>query len=235
MIWNELMESGIYLVCAYVLFWIGKLVYDITTPSYSMREELTEKDNTALAVAVTGYYFGLVLAIGSVLSGPSHGLETDLIDVLIYGPLAIVLMNLSRIVNDRLILYRFSTRDEIVRDQNVGTGVVVCASYIATGLVIYGAVAGVLGNVMTAVAFWALGQVALILAGLVYGWITPYNVHEEIERDNVAAGVGFAGALVGIGILVMHASAGDFISWAINLQEFAFEVVIGLVLLPIAR
>ena len=235
MTWNDLLATGITLVCSYILFWIGKLVYDLTTPSYKVREELVEKDNTALAVALVGYYFGLILAIGGVMSGPSHGLVIDLIDIMIYGPLSIVLMNLSRIVNDRLILHGFPIRDEIIRDHNVGTGVVVCASYVATGMVIYGAVSGVLGSVVTSAVFWICGQAALVLAGLVYNWITPYDVHAEIERDNVAAGIGFAGALVGIGIVVLHASAGDFISWAINLQEFAAEVALGLVLLPIAR
>ncbi len=235
MMWDSLLESGIYLVCAYVLFWIGKLVYDWTTPSYRVKEELVEKDNTALSVAMVGYFFGLVMAIGGVISGPSHGLEIDLIDVLIYGPLSIVLMNLSRIINDRLILHQFSVRDEIIRDQNAGTGAVVCASYIATGLVIFGAVSGELGGVGTTVVFWVLGQAALVLAGVVYNWVTPYNLHAEIERDNVAAGVAFAGALVGIGIVVRHAVAGDLISWTTSLQDFALEVVLGMVLLIVVR
>lgn len=232
---DNLMESGIYLVCAYLLFWIGKLVYDWTTPSYRVKEELVEKDNTALSVAIMGYFFGLVMAIGGVISGPSHGLELDLIDVLIYGPLSIVLMNLSRIINDRLILHQFSIRDEIIRDQNSGTGAVVCASYIATGLVIFGAVSGELGGLGTTLAFWVLGQAALVLAGIVYNWATPYDLHKEIERDNAAAGVAFAGALVGIGIVVRHAVAGDFISWTTSLQGFALEVIIGLVLLLLVR
>ena len=232
---DNLMESGIYLVCAYLLFWIGKLVYDWTTPSYRVKEELVEKDNTALSVAIMGYFFGLVMAIGGVISGPSHGLELDLIDVLIYGPLSIVLMNLSRLINDRLILHQFSIRDEIIRDQNAGTGAVVCASYIATGLVIFGAVSGELGGLGTTLAFWVLGQAALVLAGIVYNWSTPYDLHTEIERDNAAAGVAFAGALVGIGIVVRHAVAGDFISWTTSLQGFALEVVVGLVLLLLVR
>ena len=235
MMWDSLLESGIYLVCAYVLFWIGKLVYDWTTPSYRVKEELVEKDNSALSVAMAGYFFGLVMAIGGVISGPSHGLELDLIDVLIYGPLSIVLMNLARIINDRLILHQFSIREEIIRDQNAGTGAVVCASYIATGLVIFGAVSGELGGVGITVAFWVLGQAALVLAGIVYNWTTPYDLHSEIERDNVAAGVAFAGALVGIGIVVRHAVSGDFISWTASLQDFALEVVLGLVLLLVVR
>ena len=235
MIGQDLIATGIYLISAFVLFWIGKLVKDLTTTSYSVREELVEKDNAALGVAMAGYYFGLILAIGGTLSGPSQGLENDLIDIGIYGLLAIILLNLSRLVNDGLILHGFKIRDELIDDQNAGTGVVIAASYIATGLVIFGAVSGEIGGIVTTVAFWALGQAALVLAGLVYEWITPYSIHDEIEKDNVAAGVAFAGALVGIGVIVFHASAGNFISWTINLQDFAIEVVAGLILLPIVR
>lgn len=235
MIGQDLMATGIYLICAFVLFYIGKLVKDLTTSGYRVREELVEKDNAALGVAMAGYYFGLVMAIGGTLSGPSQGLDNDLIDIGIYGLLSIVLMNLSRFVNDGLILHGFKIRDELIRDQNAGTGVVVAASYIATGLVIFGAVSGEIGGIVTTIAFWALGQVALVLAGLVYEWITPYSIHDEIEQDNVAAGVAFAGALVGIGVIVFHASAGNFISWAVNVQDFAIEVVAGLILLPIVR
>ena len=175
------------------------------------------------------------MAIGGTLSGPSQGLENDLIDIGIYGLLAIILLNLSRLVNDGVILHGFKVRDELIDDQNAGTGAVIAASYIATGLVIFGAVSGEIGGIVTTVIFWALGQVALVLAGLVYELITPYSIHDEIEKDNVAAGVAFAGALVGIGVIVFHASAGNFISWTVNLQDFAIEVVAGLILLPIVR
>jgi uncharacterized membrane protein YjfL (UPF0719 family) len=235
MIWQELMMTGVYLICAFILFWIGKLVYTLTSPGFNMRDELIEKDNFALGVAMAGYYFGLVMAIGGVMSGPSHGLIIDLIDIGIYGLLSIVLMSVARVINDKLILHAFVVHNELIRDQNVGTGAVVCASYVATGLVIFGAVSGELGGVLTTIVFWALGQAALVLAGLVYEWITPYNVHGEIEKDNVAAGVAFAGALISVGIIVYHASAGTFISWASSLEEFALEVGISLILLPVSR
>jgi uncharacterized membrane protein YjfL (UPF0719 family) len=235
MIWQDVMVSGIYLVASFVLFWVGKLVYSTTSPGFHFKEELVEKDNAALAVAFSGYGFGLILAIGGVMAGPSHGLDNDLIDIGLYGGLSIVLMNLARLINDRLILHSFSTVDEIIRDQNVGTGAVLGASYVATGLVINGAVTGVLGGIVETLVFLFLGQLALVLAGLVYERITPYSIHEEIEKDNVAAGIAFAGALMGVGIIVRHAAAGDFISWAVNLQEFGLEVVLSLVLLPIAR
>ncbi len=235
MIWQDVMISGVYLIASFVLFWVGKLVYSLTSPGFNFKEELVEKDNAALAIAFSGYGFGLILAIGGVMVGPSHGLDNDLIDIGMYGGLSIVLMNLARVINDRLILHAFSTVDEIVRDQNTGTGAVLGASYVATGLVINGAISGVLGGITETVVFWLLGQLALVLAGLVYERIIGFDLHGEIEKDNVAAGIAFAGALMGVGIIVRHAAAGDFISWAVNLQEFALEIILSLVLLPIVR
>jgi uncharacterized membrane protein YjfL (UPF0719 family) len=237
---DALTSSGIYLVASFVLFMIGKLVYDWTTPSYSIKEELVEKDNAALGLSLVGYYLGLVVAIGGVMAGPSMGLEEDLIDLGIFGLISIVLMNLSRVINDRLILHQFRVRDELIRDQNLGTGAVVFASYLATGLVVHGSVKGIalLGAGMTVTStlvFWGLGQLALVFAGMVYNRITPYDLHAQIMRNNVAAGVGFGGALIGIGNVVRFAVEGDFLSWGMSLQTFAIELAAGLILLPIVR
>ena len=49
------------------------------------------------------------------------------------------------------------------------------------------------------VVFWALGQVALLAMMAVYTKIAGFDVHKEIERDNVAVGVAVGGLLVGIG------------------------------------
>ncbi|HAA73807.1 TPA: DUF350 domain-containing protein [Candidatus Latescibacteria bacterium] len=237
---DDLILSAIYLAASFILFWIGKLAYDLTTPSYQVKEELVEKDNAALALALVGYYFGLVLAIGGVMSGDSRGLEEDLIDIAIYGPLTIVLLNVSRILNDRLILRKFKVRDELIRDQNKGTAVVVLGTYVATGLVINGAVSGIAvldttSTIISAVIFWALSQIGFVIASLIYDAITSYDVHDQIEKDNVAAGIAFGGALIALGNILRHAASGDLIAWTLSLQDFAMELALGLVLLPIVR
>ena len=225
----------IYIFCAFVLFLIGKVVYDGIHCSYQLNEELVKKDNSALAIAMVGYYLGLTLAIGGVIVGPSASLMEDLVDILIYGPLAIILMNISAVINDKFILYKFNNTKELIEDQNVGTGVVECAVYLATGLIIFGSISGEDGNVFTAIAFWGLGQVALILTGLLYNYITPYDIHEHIEKDNVAVGVSFAGALIAVGNIIRHAVSGDFISWNENLITFISFVILGFVFLPVIR
>lgn len=232
---NNLILAIIYIFCAFVLFLIGKVVYDGIHRSYRLNEELVKKDNAALAIAMVGYYLGLTLAIGGVISGPSAGLTEDLIDILIYGPLAIILMNISAVINDKFILYKFNNTKELIEDQNVGTGVVECAVYLATGMIIFGSISGEDGSVITAVAFWGLGQVALVGTGLVYNFITPYDIHEHIEKDNVAVGVSFAGALIAMGNIIRHSVSGDFHSWGENLTTFISFVILGFVFLPVIR
>lgn len=219
----------------YVVFFIGKVVNNLLHKEYNLTFELVEKDNPALALSIAGYYFGLVFCIGGALVGPSKGIIEDLIDLGIYGFLSIILINISWFLCDKLILYKFNIKDELIRDHNQGTGAVLCGVSIASGLVIYGAVAGEGGNIWTAISFWAIGQVILIVSGLIYTLLNSYDVHDEIEKDNVAAGVSFSGALVAIGIIVGLAAETDFESWSEDLPDFIIIVLLGLVLLPVIR
>ena len=232
---DHILSSLIYLVACFAVFAVGHLVFILFRRSYDFKAELVEKDNAAFALVMCGYYLGLTFSIGGVIAGPSAGLGEDLIDMLVYGPLAILLLNLSALINDRFILSEFDIRKEILQDQNCGTGVVEFAVFVATGLNIFGALYGQGGSVFTAIAFWALGQAVLVLVGKYYNLITRYNIHEHIEKDNVAVGIGFAGALIAIGNLLRAASAEHFVSWEENLMTFGLFMVMGLILLPGAR
>ena len=232
---DNLVSAAIFIIVFFIFFLIGKVINDLLHREYKLNFELVEKDNAALALAVVGYYFGLVLAIGGTVAGPSIGLVEDLYDLVIYGILSIILLNISWFLCDKLILYKFRVSEELIRDHNQGTGVVSAGISVASGFIIYGAVSGEGGSIWTVLVFWALGQVLLILAGLVYELITPYNIHEEIEKDNVAAGVSFAGALVSIGVIIGLAGEGDFTAWSIDLPVYIGFAVLGLILLPIIR
>jgi len=224
----------IYLIAVFFLFFIGKIVYDKTHRQFNLREELVKKDNFAMALAVAGYYFGLVIALGGVLSGDSAGWMIDTFEILFYGIITIILLNVSIFINDKIILGKFDNVKEIVTDQNAGTGIVEAANHIAVGLILYGAMSGE-GDWVTAAAFWILGQAVLVVAGFVYNAMTPFDIHAEIEKDNTAVGVAFAGMLIAIGNIIRVGAEGDFISWQVNLSTFAGFVAFGLIMLPILR
>jgi len=228
--------TGLILIIAfYVLLFIGKIINDLLHREYKLNFELVKKDNAALALAMAGYYFGLVLAIGGALVGHGISLIDDLTDLCIYGLLSIILVNASWYICDKLILFKFKISEELIKDHNQGTGAVSAGMSIASGFIIFGSVQGTGGSIWTVIVFWAIGQIILILAGLIYNLITPYNIHDEIEKDNVAAGVSFAGALVAIGVIVGLAAESDFESWATNLSDYLGYAALGLALLPLVR
>ncbi|MEN7549126.1 DUF350 domain-containing protein [Rapidithrix thailandica] len=231
----ENLASPLSLLVLYVvIFLLAKWIKNFLLP-YKLDEELTEKDNLAQGVSLGGYFIGVTAIFVGVVDGPSYGWVYDLVITAAYSLAGIVVLNFSRLINDKFVLRHFSTTKEIVEDKNVGTGVVECASYIASGLVIAGAVHGEGGSWVTALVFYLIGQVALILFSFLYDLVTPYKVHEEIEKDNVAAGLGFAGGLIAIGIIVMRAVSGDFESWAVNLQELVLDIILVFVFLVVVR
>ena len=244
-----------YVLVTFCLFWIAKRVYQLFHPTINMQDELVIKDNLAFSVAHTGYFTGLLIAIGGIIVGETSGLLVDLFDLLIYGLLSILLLNISIYINEKVILGKFSVEKEICIDRNEGAGLVEAASAISSGLVIYGAVSGdgttplwamidgstswlsyesYLGLISTMV-FWFIGLIIMILTAWFYNKILPYNAIAEIEKDNVAVGFGFAGALVAIAILISNAISGEFESWIVTLTNILYNTVIGIILLPAAR
>ncbi len=232
---NQILPGFLYLAVVLVLLVIGKWAYDGLHRRFVLRTELVEKDNLAVALAVAGYYLGLVIVLGGVVSGPaSLNVLDDVIGLVIFGLLGIVLLNLSAWINDKVVFSKFDNEKEIVKDRNAGMGAVEGGNYVAVGLITAGAMSGE-GGVLPGLVFWVLGLVALIVAGLLYDKVTSYDLHEQIEKDNVAVGVAFAGVLVGFGNIIRLAGDGDFVSWNESLTEFGYYTVVGLILLPLIR
>jgi len=218
-------DPAAFLALFGVLFVVGKRLNDVIS-SYSVDEELTKHDNPALAISTAGYYLGIIIVFIGAFIGPSTTLLWDLLLVGGYGLGGIVLLLLSRVVNKELILRGFSAEHELIEDQNPGAGAILFGSYVASALIVAGSIQGQGGGPLTALAFYAIGQVALVVFTWLYDWMAPYSLLDEIEKDNVAAGVGFGGALVAIGIIVMRAVSGDFVGWAEDLQYLSWNVLL---------
>ena len=232
---DQILPGFIYLAVILALLVVGKWVYDALHRSFSLRTELIENDNLAAALAVAGYYLGLVVVLVGVVSGPaSFSLLDDVIGLVIFGLLGIVLLNLSALINDKVVFSKFAIEREIVEDRNAGVGALAGASYTAVGLITAGAMSGE-GGLLSGLVFWVAGLAALIVAGMLYDRITSYDLHDEIEKGNIAVAAAVAGVLVGFGNVIRLAGEGDFVSWNESLTEFGYYAVVGLILLPFIR
>lgn len=227
----------LYIIAAFLLFVVGKLALDFTLRrrTYNLNDELLERDNPALAIALAGYFLGLTLAVGGALAGTAPTLGQGLLGTLFYGLIAIFLLNVSIRLNDCLILIRCDLEKEIITDRNLGVGLVAAANHVAVGLILYGVISGEGGGLVALLVFWALGQATLILAARIYDLIIPGRLSEVIEKGNVALGAALAGVLLALGNIVRFAVQGPLVSWEKSLLSFAVVAGLGLALLPLVR
>lgn len=241
-LWLLQFEGAVYLLTVFVVVYAAKLVYDLFTP-FSINEQLTKQDNKAVAVSFSGYLLGVLIILLSIFhSGPvpetginSHlDLAKDLMATLIWGLIGILLLNFSRLINDKLLLTKFDNTKELIKDKNIGTGAVLWGSYIGSALIVraavYGEVSSWLYDISTTLIYYLLGQIGFIVFGWVYQFISRYDVHAEIEKDNVSAGVSFGLSLVAISIIL----SGYIMNYN-SLPGFFVWFAMGLFLLIVSR
>jgi len=233
-LWEEILHHALLLILFLLVVFLAKWLKGILA-KYTLDEQLTDQDNIAVSLSFAGYLIGVTAIFLGAMDGPSYGMYTDLALVSGYSIMGILLLNLTKWINDKAILYKFSTDKEIVEDHNAGTGVIEGACFVASGLVIAGSVHGEGGSPVTALAFFAIGQVALSVFAQIYSWLTPYDFHQEIEKENTAAGLGFAGGLISIGIIVFKAVSGHFVGWEENLTELGYDILIVFIYLIMVR
>ena len=247
----------VYVGVGIIVLWLAKLAQELLTP-YRISDQLSQKNNTALGLSITGYFLGVITVFVGVLYQPLTVIRSDqwqltgdfwidVVEVLLYAVAGILVLNATRIIVDKLVLYKFETQKEIIEDQNTGSGAVEFAVYIAVGLVIAASIAGtgagiegvsdttLADTIIRSVVFFVLGMIVLILFSLFYELTTSFDIHDEIESDNAAVGIALAGNLVAIGLVIFKAVFGEFIDWTQSLTAFATFAIIGFVLLYIVR
>ena len=252
----ELFPRGlIYVGMGIVILALGKLVQDFLTP-YKINNQLSNKDNHALGLSIAGYYLGIIAAFVGAVYQPLTVIEDsphmftsefgwDVLEVFLYSLAGIVALNVARILVDKLVLYKFKTEKEIIEDQNTGAGAVEMGVYLGVGLVIAASIAGsgqdaatatsVADNAIRSIVFFGLGLIVLGLYVIFYQATTRFDIHNEIEKDNVAVGVALSGNLIAMGIVVFKAVFGEFVSWEESLVGFVTFAIAGFVLLFIIR
>ncbi|WBX73127.1 DUF350 domain-containing protein [Tenacibaculum pacificus] len=235
----EIYHSLGYIISGFIIFILGKIAYKMLNPKINIQDELVEKDNFAFIISYVGYFTALIIVIGGAIIGESYGFITDIQHIFIYGIIAIALLLLSVWISNKVILNKFDLKKEIITDENEGAGVIEASIYIANGLILYGALIGesetLISGILTFLIYWIIGNIVLVIGSKVFIAWMGYDIHNEIEKDNVAAGVSFSGAILAIGIITMNAILDPFLDWTTTLIDISLQTLLGCLLLPIMR
>lgn len=241
-------QGFIYVIVGTFFIWLVKKIDDWRTKDFDDDVHIDD-GNLAVGLRRAGLYLGIAIALSGAMGGSSKGFFIDLIQLLIDGLIITGFMFSSRFINDFIMLGNIHNDDECVKSftqpdgrvtvGNTAVGMVEAGMYIATGFILNGAISGTGGTfiqgIASAILFFILGQLALLIFGFLYELITPFNVRNEIKKNNLAAGIGLGGILIALGIILMASIKGPFTGWTSDLANFIIYAVYGIVMLLIFR
>ncbi|HEY9894770.1 MAG TPA: DUF350 domain-containing protein [Candidatus Sericytochromatia bacterium] len=221
------------LAVGFGVFWLGQFAYQKLFRRMDLNLELFVRDNPAVAIALVGYNFGIILALAGVLDKEGETWLDQLLYLASYGAGVILLMLVGAWVGDRLILRRCDCAREIVEEQNVGAASAEAGVHIANGLILSAALGGQSGTWFVGLVCWVVGLSVLVLVSTLYPRVVHYNVFREIcKRNNPATGVALAGLLIATGNVVRVAFTPEFQNWTESFTQYL--VILGFCLLALA-
>lgn len=229
-----------YFLLGLVILYLGKYVFDWTTPRIQDDRELTERENPAFGVLFVGYILGLAFSIAGSFFSFSSSVVANLATVATSGVAGIVLLRLGLLIGDKVILYSFSVEKEIIDDRNLGAAFAVAGLLVATGLMIEGVMSGESASYLLMLrdiaVYWLVGQAFLVVGGLLYQAFARYDVRKTIEDDNnTAAGISMGGYFVAIGIILKASLTGTTSNLGPELLVTLVVGIAGLIILILAR
>jgi len=241
-------QGFLYVVVGIFFIWLVKKIDDWRTKDFDDDTHIDD-GNIAVGLRRAGLYLGIAIALSGAVGGSSNGFFLDLIQLLFDGFIITGLMFSSRFINDFIMLGNIKNDRECIREfhgpdgkktvGNTAVGMVEAGMYIATGFILNGAISGTGGTffqgIASAIAFFILGQLTLLVFGFLYELITPFNARNEIKDNNLAAGIGLGGILMALGIILMSSISGPFTGWASDFAGFTIYAVFGIVMLLMAR
>lgn len=239
--------------CIYVILGVFFIFFVKKADDFRTREfdDDMEIDNGNLSVGLrrAGLYLGIAIALSGAMKGSSKGFFEDIFQLMVDGLIISGFMFSSRFINDFIMLGNIKNDKECIRmihtpdgrqiKGNPAVGVVEAGMFMATGFILNGAISGTAGSLIegitSAVIFFILGQIALLIFGFLYQLTTPFNVRAQIQTGNLAAGIGLGGTLLALGVILMASLSGPFTGWSHDILSFCLYTVYGIVMLLVFK
>jgi uncharacterized membrane protein YjfL (UPF0719 family) len=188
--------------------------------------QIRQNDNLAVALRRFGIFVGMCIGIQALI--PDFSSYRDIGFFCIHSMIVVAVFFAAHFINDFIIIPKVCN-NELIKSGNVPTGLIEAGAFIATGMLVNGAFSGDVGGVVSAVAFFFLGQIVMITAIYLHEKIFRFDLVQCIKDDNVSAGVAVAGLLVAYSIILRASIAGDFTGWTSSLTAFAVSAVTGMI------
>jgi uncharacterized membrane protein YjfL (UPF0719 family) len=218
--------TAAYMAIALLFMLAGRLVSDALFRS----KRAGQQPNLALSVRHGGLYLAVAIAMTSALQGTASGFVNDVVEVLRDGGVIVFALIAAQWLNEWCIVPGLDN-DQAVADGNTAVAITEFGSYIATGMIASASFGGGEGSWVTAIAFFAVGQLALIGGFWAQELLLPGSFVDGVVRGREGAGVAVAGVLIALGVILRASIAGPFLGWAASFRALGLYAVGGILFL----
>jgi uncharacterized membrane protein YjfL (UPF0719 family) len=190
------------------------------------------RDNPALGVRYALFTVAVVFALLGIFDRSEGDSGAWLFAQ--HAFLAVLLIYLSRYLNDWLILYHFSNNREVVQEKNVAVALVEGATYMASAYVIAGAFYDWENGLLVALVWFFVGQLLLIALAALYR-VASQAVDAALDEKNLAVGISLGGFLLSGGMVCGAVISGPSQGWRHDILIVAVYLTSWLLLMLVAH
>ena len=192
--------------------------------------------NAATLLVQCGHVLAVLLLVpGVVREALTHGsVGNAALWAGAFALLGVVLIQLVGTLGIRLLLR--STLEAELESGNLAAGVAGGANYVAIGVLAAQAIPGSdLRGLGLSATFFAIAVATLALYVALFRALTTYDDAEQVQGENLAAALSYAGVTVAVAVVLARALKGDFEGWASSLAGYGWVAASALALYPVRQ
>ena len=221
---------------AVALLLLFHLVQRIASPRHTLPGDARGRNVAYLFVQSGHVVAALLLVPGIVREALLHeSLASAALWAAAFAAVGVALIEIVGALGIRLLLH--ATLPQELESGNVAAGVAAGANYVAVGILAAPAIAGGdLRGLALSITFFGLAVASLAAYVALFRALTTYDDSEQIQGENLAAAISYAGVSVAIALVLRRAlTGGDFPGWPEALRGYAMVAASALVLYPVRQ
>lgn len=209
------------------LLWLGGKI-----EGYDPVNEMLFRDNPALALRYALFTFAVIFALLGIFDRAQG--DAGAWPFSQHALLAVILIYLSRHLNDWAILHHFSNNHEVVQEKNVAVALVEGATYIASAYVVSGSFYDWENGLWIALIWFMIGQLILIILGILYR-LVGNGIDAALEQHNLAVGIALSSFLLSGGMVCGAVISGPSQGWRVDALNIAAYLGVWVILMLAAH
>jgi uncharacterized membrane protein YjfL (UPF0719 family) len=221
---------------ALLLLVLFHVVQRLASQTHNLRTDAAGK-NVAYLLVHAGHVTAVLLLVpGIVQEALTHETLTGIaLWAAAFAVAGVVLIQLVGELGIRLLLRK--TLAQELESGNVSAGLSAGANYVAVGILAAPAIAGSdLQGLGLSCVFFAIAMVTQAAYVALFRTLTVYDDADQIQGENLAAGLSYAGVTVSVALILARAlTGGDFVGWGPALTGYCGVALSVLALYPVRQ